>query len=213
MYELGVGVTKVLGECTADPPMRPGDYFTVRDGDIRIPEGQYVCVWALQSVLPLITPKEREICEDKDQDWMWRVHHAQCPDPAGRVIFKIERVGKLEKGAGGPEPAEESGRAGAEIVESEEGSEGRLRSLRVVVEEVKGKCTSGMRVGDYFLLRSGRLTIPANRHFCLYALHAELPFLPAKQRHLEDGDWMKGDLSIICPDPAGNVVMRVDTLE
>ena len=97
MYELKVAVTKALGECTADPPMKPGDYFTVRDGDIRIPEGGYVCLYALQSILPLITPKEREICEEKDQDWMWRVHHVQCPDPKGRVIFKIEQVEKVHK--------------------------------------------------------------------------------------------------------------------
>jgi uncharacterized repeat protein (TIGR04076 family) len=44
MYELKVTVTKVLGTCTADPPMKPGDNFTVRDGDIRIPEGGYICL-------------------------------------------------------------------------------------------------------------------------------------------------------------------------
>ena len=39
---------------------------------------------------------------------------------------------------------------------------GRLgRDLRVVVEDVKGKCTSGMAPGVHFLLRSGRLYLPA----------------------------------------------------
>jgi uncharacterized repeat protein (TIGR04076 family) len=213
VYELRAIVTKVLGECTADPPMEPGDYFTVRDGDIRIPEGGYVCLWALQNLLPVITPKEREILEETDQDWMWRVHHVQCPDPAGRVIFKIERTGKVEKGAAAQASGEAEKLENEESVRAEEhGIEGRLRSLRVVIEEVRGKCTSGMRTGDYFILRSGRLYIPADRHFCLYALHAALPFLPAKQRRLEDGDWMKGDFRVICPDPAGNVVMRVECL-
>ncbi len=77
MYELKVTVKKVMGECTADPPMKPGDYFTVSDGDIQVPEGGYICLWALQSLMPLITPKEREISEKQDEDWMWRVHHAQ----------------------------------------------------------------------------------------------------------------------------------------
>lgn len=205
MYELKITATKVLGTCTADPPMKPGDYFTVRDGDIRIPEGGYICLYALQNVLPVITPKEREILEEKDEDWMWRVHHVQCPDPEGRVIFKIERMGKVEKGAEEPggRGAEEQRGAGA-------GEEGGLRSLRVVVEEVRGKCTSGMRPGDYFILHSGRLYIPVQRHFCLYALHAALPLLPAKQRPLEDGDWLKEDSRVICPDPAGNVVMRIE---
>jgi len=214
MYELKISVTKVLGRCTADPPMKVGDAFSVCDGDIRIPEGGYVCLWALQSLLPVITPKEREILEEKGEDWMWRVHHVQCPDPQGRVIFEIERIGKVKKEAGGQghrgaeEPWRWSGEG--EETESRERVEGRLRDLRVVVEEVKGKCTSGMRPGDHFVLHSGRLYIPAHRHFCLYALHAALPLLPAKQRPLEDGDWLKEDCRVICPDPAGNVVMRIE---
>lgn len=212
MYELKIGVTKVLGACTADPPMMAGDYFTVRDGDVRIPEGGYVCMWALQSILPLIPPKEREIAEAEDDDWLWRVHHAQCPDPNGRVILKIERVGTVEEGSDDArlKGAEEQSASRQEDVEGTEAEEGDLRDLRVVVEEVGGNCTSGMAPGDYFILRSGRLYIPANRHFCLYALHAVLPLLPAKQRPLADGDWLKEDSRVICPDPAGNVVMRIE---
>jgi len=207
MYQLSITVTKVMGECTADPPMKRGDYFMVRDGDIRIPEGGYICLWALQSILPLITPKERALAEEKDQDWMWRVNHAQCPDPNGRVIFKIERVGEIDKTDEGPED-----RVGTKTMTQEPGSgvESGLKDLRVVVEEVKGKCTSGMKPGDFFLLRSGRLHIPADGHFCLYALHAALPLLPAKQRAMQDGDWLKEDSHVICPDPAGNVIMRIE---
>ena len=204
MYELKVGVTKVLGACTADPPMKPGDYFMVRDGNISLPAGGYICMWALQGILPLITPKEREIAEPQDQDWMWRVHHAQCPDPKGRVIFKIERVGRVQKGTGGQRGV------GLARTEDRGGSTDGLRNLRVVVEEVRGKCTSGMQPGDCFFLRSGRLYIPPDRHFCLYALHAVLPLLPAKQRPLPDGDWLKADSHVICPDPAGNVILRIE---
>lgn len=206
MYELKIFVTKVMGACTSDPPMKPGDHFYVRDGDIRIPEDGYICMWALQSILPLITPKEREIAESQDQDWLWRVHHAQCPDPKGRVIFKIEQMGRVEKGTG------ERKSPGTEELAGGEGSEGGLRNLRVAVEKVRGKCTSGMQPGDYFMLFSGRLYIPPGRHFCLYALHAALPLLPAKQRPLADGDWLKADSHVICPDPAGNVIMRIESV-
>lgn len=219
MYELNVHVTKVMGACTADPPMKPGDSFTVRDGDIRIPAGGYVCMWALQSLMPMLPAKERESAEPRDEDWMWRVHHAQCPDPEGRVIWKIERVGRLGKGQEGNWGIKEQGGGGADqrptsVADelSQTGQGGGLRSLRVVVEEVRGKCTSGMRPGDSFVLHSGRLYIPADRHFCLYALQAVLPMLPAKQRALADGDWIKGADHVICPDPAGNVIMRIETL-
>jgi uncharacterized repeat protein (TIGR04076 family) len=226
MYELKITVTKVLGTCTADPPMKPGDHFYVRNGDLSIPDGGYICAWAFQSLLPLITPKEREICEANDEDWMWRVHHVQCPDPKGRVVFKVERVRKLTPSEladplandrpGPDSTAEQAGRGGhvgsdpvLGAAESSTAATGRLKDLRVVVERVGGKCTSGMKPGDSFAMRDGRLYIPSGRHFCLYALHAALPLLPAKQRHLESWDWMADDHTIICPDPAGNVILRI----
>jgi len=222
MYELKIVATKVMGTCTAEPPVKRGDRFSVRDGNISIPEGGFICLWALQSILPLITPKEREICEAEDEDWMWRVHHAQCPDPEGRVIFKLERVGKLGQEPVAAHQSDTPLTGAGELVlgESEAPAnipsllvkQGQIKSLRVVVEEVRGKCTSGMSPGDYLVLHSGRIYIPAGRHFCLYALQAVLPFLPAKQRLLQEGDWLKEDSHVICPDPAGNVIMRIETL-
>ncbi len=211
MYELKVTVKKVMGKCTADPPMKPGDYFTVSDGDIQFPDGGYICLYALQSLMPLLTPKEREISEKKDEDWMWRVHHAQCPDPNGRVVFKIEQTKKIEKDSKkiSEIQAELKTFEDIEAVPSEDG----LKNLQIVVESGKGHCTSRMKPGDRFMLRSGRLYIPAGRHVCLYALQATLPLLPAKQRVLQDGDWMKDDCRVICPDPAGNVILRIDRIE
>ena len=202
MYELKVSVAKIHGVCEADPPMQPGQYFTVSNGDIRIPEGSFICAWALHNLLPVITPKEREILESKENDWMWRVHQFQCPDPDGRVVFEIERVGV---------PRRES-RPTVQVKAPEplKSMEGNLCNLQVVVEEVRGRCTSGMKPGDHFTMRRGRLYIPAHRHFCLYALQATFPFLAAKQRPLEDGDWLKRANWITCPDPAGNVILRVD---
>ncbi len=211
MYELKVRVKKVMGECTADPAMKRGDYFVVSDGDIQIPEGGYICLWALQSLMPLITPKEREISEKDEDDWMGRVHHAQCPDPNGRVIFEIERTGKLDKNT---KISSEVQTASNISKEDEAGlANDGLATLNIEVESVKGHCTSRMNPGDYVTLRSGRLYIPPARYFCLYALQSVLPFLPAKQRHLQDGDWMKEDNRVLCPDPAGNVILRIDRKE
>jgi uncharacterized repeat protein (TIGR04076 family) len=210
VYELKISVKKVMGVCTADPTMKPGDYFTVSDGDIRIPEGGYICLWALQSLMPLITAKEREIAEHRDEDWMWRAHHVQCPDPEGRVVFKIERTGKVDRKLedGGTRPFH------TDAQEMHLGSPaGSLKTLRVAVESSDGHCTSRMRKGDFFMLRGGRLYIPPGRHVCLYALQAALPLLPAKQRVLQEGDWLKEDCRVLCPDPAGNVILRIERMD
>jgi len=91
--------------------------------------------------------------------------------------------------------------------------EGDLKNLRIEVESVDGHCTSRMRPGDCFFLCSGRLYIPPGRHICLYALQAAIPLLPAKQRALKEGDWLREDFRVVCPDPAGNVILRIEPVE
>ena len=85
-----------------------------------------------------------------------------------------------------------------------------LFDLRVVVEEIRGRCTCGHAVGDAFELRGGKLSLPAVRSFCLYALQAAIPLLPAKQRPLHPNDWMATDARVVCPDPLCGLVMRID---
>ncbi|UCG88131.1 MAG: TIGR04076 family protein, partial [Gemmatimonadota bacterium] len=151
------------------------------------------------------------VAEREDDDWMWRVHHVQCPDPAGRVVFRIERTGNVE-----PHKTEavESRSVPQKASSNTHGSsEAGLKRLRITVEEGKGHCTSRMKPGDEFELCSGRLYLPPGGHACLYALHAAIPLLPAKQRLLQDGDWMKEDHQVLCPDPAGNVILRIDQME
>jgi uncharacterized repeat protein (TIGR04076 family) len=212
MYALEIRVKKILGQCTANPPCELGDVFSIRDGDIRIPEGGSICIWALQGMLPLITLKEREIAEGKDDDWVWRVHHVQCPDPEGRVIYKINRLDKITKDSAEKVMREaEFPSNGTKNQSPGSGFTDGLKNLRVMVAEVRGNCTSGMQAGDSFILRSGRLYIPAGRHFCLYAMSAVLPLLPAKQRSLAEGDWLKEADQVICPDPAGNVILRIES--
>ena len=88
-----------------------------------------------------------------------------------------------------------------------------MANLRIEVESVGGRCSSHMSPGDHVILRAGRLYIPLAGHFCLYALQAVLPLLPAKQCVLQDGDWLKEDCQVICPGPAGNVILRIDRME
>lgn len=86
-----------------------------------------------------------------------------------------------------------------------------MHDLRVVVEEVKGFCDLPMAVGDYFWVRGGRLIIPEGKHVCLWALQSLLPMLPLKQRALaEENDWVPHTNRMVCPDPDGMVVFRID---
>ena len=85
-----------------------------------------------------------------------------------------------------------------------------LYDLTVVVEAIEGNCTCSMAVGDCFYLRGGKLSLPEGKDFCIYALQATLPLLPANQRHNHPADWMETDSRVTCPDPACRLIMRVD---
>jgi uncharacterized repeat protein (TIGR04076 family) len=83
----------------------------------------------------------------------------------------------------------------------------------VTVEEIEGRSVCGLRVGDYFeLTESSRIRIPEGRHFCIYALQAVLPLLPAKQRRLPDDDWLEQESLVCCPDPEERLVMRIERI-
>ena len=85
-----------------------------------------------------------------------------------------------------------------------------LYDLRVVVDRIEGRSVCGLRVGDYFELTSSRVRIPHGKHFCMYAMAAVLPLLPAKQRRLPAGDWMEVDTEVACPDADERLVMRIE---
>jgi uncharacterized repeat protein (TIGR04076 family) len=85
-----------------------------------------------------------------------------------------------------------------------------LYDLALVVEAIEGNCTCSMATGDAVYLRGGKLSMPEGASFCLYALQAAIPLLPAKQRRGHPADWMETDARITCPDPACRLIMRVD---
>jgi uncharacterized repeat protein (TIGR04076 family) len=88
-----------------------------------------------------------------------------------------------------------------------------LFDLRVTVDRIEGRSVCGMHVGDYFeLVNSAELRLPPGRHFCIYALQAVLPLLPAKQRRLPPGDWLERDSFASCPDPEERLTMRIDRI-
>ncbi len=88
-----------------------------------------------------------------------------------------------------------------------------LYDLSVEVEAINGNCTCAMKEGDRFFMKGGKLSLPEGQDFCLYALQSTIPLLPTKQRKNHPADWMETDSRVICPDPACQLVMRIDRTE
>lgn len=87
-----------------------------------------------------------------------------------------------------------------------------LYDLQIIVEAIEGHCTCNMAVGDCFFMKGGKISLPNEADFCLYALQAAVPLLPAKQRLNHPADWMETDTRVVCPDPACRLIMRIDRI-
>lgn len=87
-----------------------------------------------------------------------------------------------------------------------------LYDLKIVVESINGHCTCEMAIDDAFFLKGGKISMPDGKNFCLYAMQSTIPLLPAKQRIGHPADWMETDSRVICPDPACQLIMRIDRL-
>ncbi|MGB9867017.1 MAG: TIGR04076 family protein [Bacillota bacterium] len=88
MYRLKVVVDHIKGSCSL--PMHVGDYFEVQGGRIYIPQGKFMCLWALQSLMPLLPAKQRQTAEPGD--WLPHARYVCCPDPNGMVVFRIDEL-------------------------------------------------------------------------------------------------------------------------
>lgn len=86
MRDLKIEVIDVKERCGAKH--KPGDTFFIRgEGTIQIPDGKKVCVYALNSLFPFLSLKQREN-ELPHDDWVSETETLCCPDPLG-VVFKI----------------------------------------------------------------------------------------------------------------------------
>jgi uncharacterized repeat protein (TIGR04076 family) len=88
LYDIRVTVERIEGRSVCG--LEVGDYFEVTESSrLRIPEGRYFCLYALQSVLPLIPAKQRRL---PAEDWLEQESLVCCPDPEERVVMRIERL-------------------------------------------------------------------------------------------------------------------------
>ena len=90
IFDLRVTVERIEGRSVCG--LEVGDYFELTESSrLHIPRGRFFCVYALQSVLPLLPAKQRRLPES---DWLEQDSLVCCPDPEERVIMRIERIGE-----------------------------------------------------------------------------------------------------------------------
>lgn len=90
LYDLRVTVDAIEGRSVCG--LAIGDYFELTESSrVRIPDGKHFCLYALQSVLPLLPAKQRLLDAN---DWLERDTLVACPDPEERLIMRIERIAR-----------------------------------------------------------------------------------------------------------------------
>lgn len=84
-----VTVERINGYCNL--PMLVGDYFFIEGSKLTIPKGKHVCIWALQSMMPIF-PIFSEKEKLNEEHWVKRVTNFSCPDPKGLVQYRLELI-------------------------------------------------------------------------------------------------------------------------
>ncbi len=86
LYDLTISVEKIEGNCTCN--MEVGDSFYLKGGKLSLPKGKDFCLYALQSTIPLLPTKQRK---NHPADWMETDARVVCPDPACKLVMRIDR--------------------------------------------------------------------------------------------------------------------------
>ena len=89
MSRIKVTVERIDGHCNL--PVLVGDHFFVDGSKLIIPDGKFACIWALQSMTPVFPILNVRECLPED-NWVRTVKHFTCPDPDGKVIYRLEIV-------------------------------------------------------------------------------------------------------------------------
>jgi uncharacterized repeat protein (TIGR04076 family) len=90
LFDVRVTVERIEGRSVCG--MKVGDWFEVTESSrLRIPEGGHFCLYAIQSVLPLLPAKMRQLAAE---DWLEQDNFVACPDPEERLVMRIERIGE-----------------------------------------------------------------------------------------------------------------------
>lgn len=90
LYDLRITVERIEGRSVCG--LSVGDYFDLTESNrVRIPPDKHFCIYALNSVLPLLAAKQRQLAAN---DWLESDSLVACPDPDERLIMRISRINK-----------------------------------------------------------------------------------------------------------------------
>ena len=83
--DLKITAVKVEGPCSRT---KLGTTFYVRNARLEVPAGESVCIYALGSILPVISGAV--IRNESEHGILDLLQEWQCPDPEAEVVFRIE---------------------------------------------------------------------------------------------------------------------------
>ncbi len=91
LFNLKVVVDRIEGRSVCG--MQVGDFFELRNSsELKIPQGKHFCIYALQSVLPFLSAKQRTLLKS---DWLSIDTEFACPDPEEKLIMRVERTNSI----------------------------------------------------------------------------------------------------------------------
>ncbi|MGD2294667.1 MAG: TIGR04076 family protein [Candidatus Aminicenantes bacterium] len=90
-----------------------------------------------------------------------------------------------------------------------------MAKIKVSVERIDGTCNLPLLIGDHFFVEDSKLTIPKDKHMCIWALQSMMPIFPilAEREKLDEGHWVKNVKNFSCPDPEGLVLFKLEIVK
>ena len=90
MARIKVSVERVGGCCNL--PMMVGDCFYLDGSKLSVPDGKFVCMWALQSMMPVFPILGVQDQLPPTPLGARRRATSPVPIPKGQVVFRLERL-------------------------------------------------------------------------------------------------------------------------
>jgi uncharacterized repeat protein (TIGR04076 family) len=89
-----------------------------------------------------------------------------------------------------------------------------MYDIKLTVKSIKGYCSAGYKIGDYFFVKDGVVIEMGNmKGLCMYALPALLPYLTAYCRQTPEDDWINRKKELQCADNDNAVIFALERVK